>query len=34
MEVHTNMVAAIRDRDAATLEKMLAQHHEDMVRVR
>jgi DNA-binding FadR family transcriptional regulator len=34
MEVHTNMVAAIRDRDAVTLEKMLAQHHEDMVRVR
>ena len=34
MEVHTNLVAAIRDRDAVTLEKMLALHHEDMVRVR
>jgi DNA-binding FadR family transcriptional regulator len=34
MEVHVNLVAAIRDRDATTLEKMLAQHHEDMIRVR
>jgi len=34
MEVHANLVAAIRDRDPVALEKMLAQHHEDMIRVR
>lgn len=34
LEVHANLIAAIRDQDTVLLEKTLAQHNEDMVRVR
>jgi DNA-binding FadR family transcriptional regulator len=34
VDVHAALVAAIRERDRELLEKALAQHHEDMVRVR
>lgn len=32
-DVHANLVAAIRDQNAAALEKVLALHHGDMIRV-
>lgn len=33
LEVHVGMVAAIRDRDSLTLEKLLGEHEQDMERV-
>ncbi len=33
LDVHSNLVAAIRDRDAVALEKILALHRQDMVRI-
>jgi DNA-binding FadR family transcriptional regulator len=34
LEVHANLIVAIRDRDGVALEKVLALHHTDMVRMR
>jgi DNA-binding FadR family transcriptional regulator len=34
LDVHATLIAAIREQDPALLEKALAQHHADMVRVR
>jgi DNA-binding GntR family transcriptional regulator len=33
LAVHAQLVAAIRDQDGPLLEKVLARHHEDTIRV-
>jgi DNA-binding FadR family transcriptional regulator len=33
LQVHSDLITAIRERDATVLQKLLALHHQDLVRV-